>query len=270
MVFSIIEFLGGIFTNSVAISSDAIHDMGDAISIGISYFLERISKKKPNEEYTFGYIRYSVMGSFITSVLLIVGSCFVIGRSIYKFFNPGTIHYSGMIFLAIFGVLINFMAAYFTQKGESLNQNAVHLHMLEDVLGWVVVLIGAIVMKFTNAYYIDSLLSIGVALFIFIEALKNFEKILSLFLEKTPSGVSVEKLIESIKNIKGVKDVHHIHVWSMDGYSNYATMHIVYEGKSQNVKENVKRELKKLGICHTTIELEDTKELCKEIPKNRT
>ena len=259
--FSIFEFIGGAFTNSVAIASDAIHDIGDALSIGISYCLEKISKRKPNSNYTYGYIRYSVIGSFITTTILLVGSCFIIGNAIYKIIYPVEIHYTGMILLAVIGVVINFLATYFTKNGDSLNQKSVNLHMLEDVLGWIVVLVGAIVMKFTNFSLLDPILSIGVALFIFIEAFQNFKTILDVFLEKTPNGISLEELKSHIESIPGVQEVHHIHIWSMDGYNNYATMHIV---SNQNVKEKVKEELKNNGICHTTIELENTKEKCCE------
>ena len=259
--FSIFEFIGGAFTNSVAIASDAIHDMGDALSIGISYCLEKIGKRKPNSIYTYGYIRYSVIGSFISTTILLVGSCFVIGSAIYKIIHPVEIHYNGMILLAVIGVVINFIATYFTKDGDSLNQKSVNLHMLEDVLGWLVVLVGAIVMKFTNFSLLDPILSIGVALFIFMEAFQNFKTILDVFLEKAPNGISVEELKNHIESIPGVQEVHHIHIWSMDGYNNYATMHIVSD---QNVKDKVKEELKNNGICHTTIELENTKEKCCE------
>ena len=160
LLFSIIELIGGIITNSVAIISDSIHDMGDAISVGISYFLEVKSNKKPDNNYTYGYIRYSVLGSVITTLILLMGSIFVIYNAIVRIFNPVEINYNGMIIFAILGVVINFFAAYFTKEGYSLNQKAVNLHMLEDVLGWAVVLIGAIVMKFTNIIIIDSILSI--------------------------------------------------------------------------------------------------------------
>ena len=166
MLFSIFELIGGIFTNSVAIISDAVHDFGDSISIGISYFLEKKSKKKPDNNYTFGYTRYSILGAFITNTILIIGSVLVIINAIKRIINPVTINYDGMIIFAIFGVIVNFLAAYFTKEGDSLNQKAVNLHMLEDVLGWSVVLIGAILIKFTEINVIDSIMSIGLAIFI--------------------------------------------------------------------------------------------------------
>lgn len=262
LTFSILEFIGGTFTNSVAIISDSIHDLGDALSIGVSYFLERKSKKKPDEKYTYGYIRYSVLGSTITTVILLTGSILVIYNSILRIINPVEINYNGMIIFAIFGVIINFIAAYFTREGDSLNQKSVNLHMLEDVLGWVIVLIGAIVMKFVNISYIDPILSIGVALFILVNAFKNLKSIIDVFLEKTPKGIEITELKEHLSEITEVIDVHHIHVWSMDGYTNFATLHIVANGDIKEVKKKVREELEEHGIKHVTIEVETEGEDC--------
>ena len=262
LAFSLFELFGGFFTNSVAIISDAIHDFGDSISIGISYFLEKKSKKKPDENYTYGYLRYSVIGSIITTTILIIGSIFVIYNAFKRIINPVEIEYNKMIIFAVIGVVVNFLAAYFTKEGHSLNQKSVNLHMLEDVLGWIVVLIGAIVMKFTDLKIIDPILSIGVAIFILVHAFKNLKKILDLFLEKTPTGISINELKEHILHIEGIKDVHHIHIWSIDGYNNYATMHIVTNEDNIKIKHLVKEELKEHEINHATIEIEDINEEC--------
>ena len=263
--FSIFELIGGLFTNSVSIMSDAVHDLADAISIGMSLILEKISKKKPNEEYTYGYIRYSVFGALITTTILTVGSILVIIGGVNRIINPRIINYDGMIIFAIFGVVINFMAAYFTKEGDSVNQKAVNLHMLEDVLGWVVVLIGSILMKFTDISIIDSIMSICIAIFILINAFKNLKKILDLFLEKTPKNISIKNLKNDLLKIKDVVDVHHVHVWSMDGISNYATMHVVTRSDNQKMLKNkIKKDLKKIGIIHTTVEIECMEEKCNE------
>ncbi len=262
LAFSVMEFIGGIFTGSVAIISDSIHDIGDAASIGIAYFLERKSKKKPDEKYTYGYIRYSILGSLITTLILIIGSSFVIYNSVLRILNPVEINYDGMILFAVFGVIVNFLAATFTREGDSLNQKSVNLHMLEDVLGWVIVLIGAIIMKFTDISLIDPILSIGVAAFILISALKTLKEIVDIFLEKTPDGVNLEEIKEHIISIDEVLDVHHIHIRSIDGFRNYATMHVVFEGKLPEVKAKVKEELAEHGIEHTTIEFEEKDEAC--------
>ena len=262
--FSIFELIGGAITNSVAIISDSIHDMGDAMSIGLSFFLEKKSKRKPDDKYTYGYVRYSVIGSTITTTILIIGSILVIYNAVKRILNPVSINYDGMILFAVIGVIINFLAAYFTKDGHSLNQKSVNLHMLEDVLGWIVVLLGAIIMKFTDISIIDPILSILVALFIFINAFKNLKSILDLFLEKTPSNISIDEIKEHLLAIKEVVDVHHIHVWSIDGYNNYATMHVVIDGKNKNIKEKIKEELKEHGINHVTLEIEEKDEKCKE------
>lgn len=264
LAFSIFELIGGAMTNSVAIISDAIHDIGDAISIGISYFLEKKSKKQPDENYTFGYARYSVIGSVITILILLFGSVMVIYNAAIRVFNPVEINYNGMIIFAVIGTVVNFGAAYFTKDGNSLNQKAVNLHMLEDVLGWVVVLIGAVVMRFTDISIIDPIMSIAVALFIFINAIKNLKRALDLFLEKAPYGISVEEIKEHVSEIEGVIDVHHIHIWSMDGHNNYASMHVVTEADAQKVKAEIREELKEHGIGHVTLELESKDEDCHE------
>lgn len=260
--FAIFEFFGGIITNSIAIMSDAVHDMGDSLSIGISFLLEKKSKKEPDNKYTYGYVRYSVIGSLITTIILLMGSIFVIYNAVIRLINPVEINYNGMIIFAIIGTIVNFLAAYFTKEGDSLNQKAVNLHMLEDVLGWIVVLIGAILMKFTDIRIIDSVLSIFVAIFIFKNAFNNLKKIIDLFLEKTPNNISIEEIKEHVLKIKGVENIHHIHVWSIDGYHNYLTMHVVVKSKSKNIKELVKETLKELGISHSTLEIEDIKECC--------
>ncbi len=262
--FSIFEFIGGIFTGSVAIISDAVHDIGDAASIGVSYFLEKKSKRQPDKTYTYGYTRYSVIGALITTLILLIGSALVIYNAIMRIIYPTDINYNGMIIFAVVGVIVNLSAALFTREGDSLNQKAVNLHMLEDVLGWIVVLVGALVMKFTDFAILDPILSIGVALFIFINASKNLKDIFDLLLEKAPHNVNIDELKEHILEIDGVLDVHHIHVWSMDGQNNYATMHIVINGDSHKLKDAIREELKEHGIGHSTLELEAENEHCHE------
>ena len=262
--FSVFEFIGGIFTGSVAIVSDAVHDMGDAASIGISYFLEKKSKKQPDEKYTYGYARFSVLGSIITTVILLFGSVLVIFNAVNRIIEPTEINYNGMIIFAIIGTSINFAAAFLTRDGKSLNQKAVNLHMIEDVLGWVVVLLGAIVMRFTDFALIDPIMSIGVAVFILVHAIKNLKEAIDLFLEKTPHGITIQEMREHITQLEGVLDVHHIHIWSMDGQAHYATMHIVTNADAHQIKEKIRAEAREHGISHVTLELESEGEPCHE------
>ena len=262
IAFSIFEFLGGIFTGSIAILSDAVHDIGDAMSIGISYILEKKSKKSPDKSYTYGYLRYSVIGSIITMLILIFGSVAVSYNAIIRLIHPTEIHYEGMIFLAIIGVCVNFWAAFLTRKGDSLNQKAVNLHMLEDTLGWAAVLIGASVMYFTDIKIIDPILSICLSIFILVNAIKNLKEACEILLEKTPKEVDLGELCSHISSIDGVIDIHHIHIWSLDGQNHCATMHLVTNGDTKMIKLRVREELAEHGIEHVTLELESEGEIC--------
>lgn len=264
LCFSVFELIGGLFTGSVAILSDALHDLGDAAGIGCSFFLERKSRRQPDATHTYGYLRYSVLGGLITTVILLTGSCLVIYNAILRLLTPTTIDYDGMLIFAVVGVVVNLAAAIFTRHGDSLNQKAVNLHMLEDVLGWVVVLIGALVMRFTDWVFIDPLMSIGVAIFILINALGTLKEITNLFLEKTPDGISVEELTEHLTSLDGITGVHHIHVRSLDGGRHYATLHAVVTGDPATAKAAIRAELAGHGITHATIETESPNEVCGE------
>lgn len=262
--FSIFEFIGGIFTGSVAIISDAIHDIGDATSIGIAFLLEKKSKKKPDNKYTYGYIGYSVIGGFITTLILLLGSFAVIYNSIQRIINPTEINYSGMIVFAIIGIIVNLIASILTHTGDSLNQKAVNLHMLEDVLGWVVVLIGGIIMHYTDFYIIDPIMSIGLSIFIMISSAKNLKPIFEILLQKTPNDVDIDELISHILKINGVIDVHHVHVWSIDSNNNYATLHVTTNGNNLKIKNKIREELNEHNIIHVTIEIEAQDEICQD------
>lgn len=264
LCFSIFEMFGGIFTGSVAILSDSIHDLGDAMSIGISWMFEKKSKKQPNEVYTYGYSRYSVIGSVITTTVLLVGSALVIYNSIRRIITPVPINYDGMIAIGIFGVVINSAAAFFTREGDSLNQKAVNLHMLEDVLGWIIVLAGAVIMRFTDISLIDPIMSIAVSIYILIHAVGNLKECVDIFTEKIPDNMDVLEITDHLGELECVDDVHHLHLWSLDGQNNYATLHVVSEHDPKAVKKAVRQELEEHGICHVTIEIEGKDEYCED------
>lgn len=262
LFFSVFEFVGGALTGSVAIISDAVHDLGDAISILVSFLLEKKSKKEADVKYTYGYSRYSLLGCVITCIILLLGSVIVIYNAILRIITPEPINYNGMIIFAVVGVIVNFVAVFFTSGGGSLNQKAVNLHMLEDVLGWVVVLIGAIVMRFTHFCYLDSMMSICLALFIIINALKNLLEVVNVFLEKAPDDIDIRKLCDALNEIEGVTDIHHFHLRSFDGSKNCATMHVVTNSDPYIIKGKVRDFLKANGVEHSTIEIEATDEDC--------
>lgn len=268
LFFSIIEIAGGIITGSVAIISDAIHDFGDAISIGCAYCLEIKSKKKADSQYTYGYQRYSVLGALITNIILIIGSGIVIYNAVNRFIYPVEINKDGMILFAIIGIIINGIALFVTKDKTSLNQKAVNLHMLEDVLGWIVVLIGSVIIKLTNISIIDPIMSICVALFILYNATIATKETIDIFLEKVPNHINVENIKNKITEIENVESVHDLHIWTIDGENNYATVHIVSNTDGYEIKKKVRKELGKFGVIHTTIQIEKPYEKCKEISQH--
>lgn len=262
LLFSCFEFAGGVVVGSIAIMSDAVHDLGDAASIGVSYVLEKRSKRQPDEVYTYGYARYSVLGGVLTTLILLLGSGMVICNAVGRIIRPAEINYNGMILFAVIGLCVNGCAACITREGKSLNQKAVNLHMLEDVLGWAVVLVGAVAMRATDLAILDPILSIGVALFLVVHSVRHLNEALGIFLEKAPRGVDGEELETHLSEIAGVLDVHHLHVWSLDGHRNCATMHIVTNQDPVHIKRAVREALSQLGVGHVTLELEAAGEHC--------
>lgn len=260
--FAILEFFGGALTGSVAITSDALHDLGDAAGIGLSWFLERKSGRPPDGDHTFGYARFSVLGGILTALILLFGSVFVILNAVQRIFHPVGIHYNGMILFALLGAGVNLGALWFTRDGDSLNQKAVNLHMLEDVLGWLMVLLGAVVMRFTGFALLDPLLSVGVALFILVHAGKPLKEGLDILLESVPHGLSVPELEQHLLQLDGVLEIHHLHLWTLDGRHNLATLHAVTDGDFHAIKHAIREELAEHGVGHVTLELESPGEHC--------
>ena len=259
LAFSIFELVGGLFIGSIALLSDAVHDFGDAVSIGFSYFFEKKSLRAPDTRYTYGYTRFSLLGGVVTTLILILGALGVMYHSILRILHPIPIRCDGMILFAVFGVIVNTAAVFFTQKGTSLNQKAVNLHLWEDALGWIVVLIGALVIRFTGLTVLDPILSILTSAIILIHAIKLLYTLLRIFLQAVPSGMNPEHIREELCALDGVVDVHHIHLWSLDGNTHAATMHVVADPE---MKSLLREKLKSLGIPHVTLEFEREDEPC--------
>jgi len=264
LFFSIFEFFGGVFTNSVSIMSDAIHDFGDAISILISLILEKKATKDEDQDYTFGYLRYSILGALFTSTILLVGSVVIIFSAIKRIINPLEVDSDGMLLLAVIGVIINLIATKITSNSNNLNERTVSLHMFEDVLNWVCVLIGSIIIKFTNFYIIDPILSLLVAIFIFVNVFKKFKDIFDILLEKKPLKIDVSKIKQSLLEIQEVEDVHHLHIWTIDGITNYITLHVCVDGnilcrQLNEIRKQINHRLNELDISHSTIQFETNK-----------
>lgn len=260
--FSVFEMMGGLLTGSVAILSDSLHDLGDAISIGLSFWMEKKSKKAPDDRYTYGYVRYSALGGAITCLILLLGSVAVIGNAVARMIRPAELDGNGMMLLAAIGVVVNACAVFFTRGGGSLNQRAVNLHMLEDVLGWAAVLVGAIVLRWTGLSILDPLMSVGIAAFLLIHAWKGLREVLGLFLEACPNGIDLGEIRARLGEVDGVLAIHHLHVWSLDGRCHCATVHLVIEGDPVGIKERVRGQFRACGIGHVTLETEKKGESC--------
>lgn len=267
LIFAIIELIGGIFTNSIAILSDALHDFGDSISLGVAWYLQRISERKRDNYYSYGYKRFSLLGAIFISAVLLIGSVFIIIECAGRLMHPQQPDATGMFWLAILGIIVNGFAALRLKKGESLNERAVSLHLIEDVLGWIAVLIVSIVMMFLKIPILDPLLSIGISIWVLTNVYKNLRETFRILLQEAPQNVDLPTLQVAILRITGVQSLHDIHLWTLDGEKHIMTLHIVTEDNItlenlQWIKNNVRNLCTDHGITHATIELETASEKC--------
>lgn len=264
--FAIFELFGGIYTNSVAITSDAIHDFGDSISLGMAWYFEKISKRKSTKSLSYGYKRFSILGAVINSLVLLIGSIIVLYETVPRLFSPVQSDVKGMLLFAVIGIIVNGFAAIRLIGGKSINERAVSLHLLEDVLGWIAILIGSGVMYFVDAPIIDPILSIGITLFVLYNVFKNLRSIVKVILQAVPEGIEIDQIAKSIKEIKGVKEIHDLHIWTMDNNYNILTIHVVIPKDTPIDTCQLKGEIRELlhtqEIEHSTIEIEKEGENC--------
>ena len=258
--FTIIEFIGGLLTNSVAILSDALHDLGDTIALLSAYFAEKQAEKPSDAKRTFGYARISVFSALLNAVILIVGSIFILTEAVQRLFSPEPVEAVGMILLAVFGVAVNLAAYLRLRKGLSANENVLSWHLLEDVIGWVAVLIGAIIIYFTDFFLIDPLLTIGYTLFILLGVWGGLKNVMNVLMQGVPASVSVQEVEAALAAVPGVEGVHDVHVWSLDGAESVLTCHVVVADRTvsdtKQMKEAVEAAVASFHILHTTIEFE--------------
>ena len=265
--FTILEIIGGLYVNSIASISDAIHDLGDTISLGTSWYLEEKSHKKSNKKFSFGYKRFSLLGALINSVILIIGSLYVINEAVGRILEPEHTDAMGMIFFAVIGVLVNGYAAWKLSGGKTMNQKVASWHLVEDVLGWVAVLVVAIILNFKDIHYLDPALSLLITAYILWNVIIRLKQTLFIFLQGVPEELDINEIESKILSIDFVNSIHHMHIWSLEGEHNVFTAHIKIDDNSnlnnfKKVKSDVKDILKEYKFEHYTVEVEFNDENC--------
>lgn len=269
VVFTIIEFIGGWLTNSTAIMADAVHDLGDSLSIGMAWGLNKLSDKEANNRFSYGFRRFSLLGALINGLVLTIGSVWVLFEAIPRLTDPEMPKVEGMLVLSLFGMAVNGFAAYKLSSGKSLNERILNWHLLEDVLGWVAVFIVSIVLMIKPWAILDPILSIAFTLFILFNVVRNLKETLLLFLQATPDTKQMEEVRSVLSSNNEVANIHHFHIWSLDGEKSVMTAHIVLEkdvSVSQviSLKEQLRHNLAGFGFIHTTIEIEFANEACRD------
>lgn len=266
LFFAVIELIGGLYTNSVAILSDALHDIGDSLSLGAAWYFQKLARKGRSKSFSYGYRRFSLLGAIINSLVLVTGSTIILFEALPRLFEPEMPHAEGMIYFAIGGIVANGLAAYKLHGGHSLNEKAVYLHLLEDVLGWVATLIGAIIMYYRAIPIIDPILAMGIAAFILFNVFKNLKKALKIILQGTPEDIDPKKVVDMLKAIPEIKNTHDCHIWSLDGQYHILSIHAVVDNHTIEqlaaIKARAKMMLGKADIDHVTIEFETEGEHC--------
>lgn len=272
--FTIVEMAGGFWTNSLSILSDALHDFGDSIALVISWIFERRARKTPNAKFTFGYQRLSLFSALFSGSILIGGSIVIILQAIPRFFNLEPVNAFGMLGIALIGITLNGAGYVLLKKGESLNEKVLSWHLLEDVLGWIVILVGGIVIYFWKFYVIDPIMTVALTVFILYNVAKNMREAINILLQGVPKHINLKAVKHDIMTIKGVLGLHDIHIWSLEGETDIFTAHVVLddetlEKQSEQTTRNIKDTLKIHHIEHSTIELESkyhcTGMVCEEL-----
>ncbi len=259
--FAIFELAGGIWTNSLAITSDAIHDLGDSMSLALAWYLEKYAERGGDSRFSYGYRRFSLLGALINTVILLLGSVYILLQAIPRLVNPEPTNAQGMIIFAVVGIAVNGLAALRLRGTDSMNARVVSLHLLEDVFGWIAVLIVSLVLLFTDLYILDPLLSILITLFILYNVIRNLRKTLTLFLQGVPDNLNLVAIEDQILSIEEVQSTHHTHVWSLDGVHHVLSSHIVLADNVSKddlicVREKIKERLRQFDLSHSTIEIE--------------
>jgi cobalt-zinc-cadmium efflux system protein len=251
----------------LAILSDALHDLGDTIALGISWRLELLSERGRSSRFSYGYKRFSLLGAVSSSLILVAGSVFIVTRAVPRIIHPEEVHAEGMLVLAIIGIAVNGVAVWRLHGGERIHERVVKLHLLEDVFGWVAVLVVSIIIRFAQLPFLDPLLSLGISLFVLVKVLNKLIQTVRIFLQSVPESIGMEKLEHTVAGIPEIIGIHDMHIWSLDGEYHVGTVHIVVEQdipreQIPGIKQKVRDIMTNVGVQHVTIEIEREAEVC--------
>ena len=260
-IFAFVEIAGGIATNSFAVLSGALHDAGDSVALGVAWYFHRISARKRDDTFSFGYKRFSVLGALVNSLILFSGSCVILVEAIPRIINPQPVHAGGMLILAILGIVVNGFAVLRVRRGETQNEKVISLHLLEDLLGWGSVLLISLFLRYFEIPVLDSILSVLITLFILYRLFGSLRKTFRILLQGTPSQMQAEEIKENLMKLEDVRDIHDLHIWTMDGSYHVATLHLEVASElnlaeTEDLKKKVRSELQHLHIEHATLEIE--------------
>lgn len=242
LAFNIIVIAGGLATNSMAILSDCIHDLADTISIALAWFLERIAQKESSDKYSYGYQRFSILGAVIISVFVIIMALVILNEAIPRLFAPEEVDASGMLIIALIGIVFKSISVYRLHRGETFNEKAILFHQLGDVFEWIAILVLSLVLMFWDgAPYLDPFVSIGIALWLLFNLGRNLIKSTQVLLQKTPDNFDVEEFKSSINAIDGVRGIDDFHVWSLDGIDSVLTVKVSID--NWQMQDKIKKEI---------------------------
>jgi len=261
LTFTILEIAGGLWTNSMAILSDALHDLGDSFSLGVAWYLEKFSQKKSDQKFSYGYARFSLLGALLNSIILVGGSVFILIQAIPRIVSPESVNSIGMLIFSVLGIAMNGLAVLRLKKGSSLNERVVFWHLLEDVLGWAAVLVASIILLFADLPVIDPILSVLITVYVLYNVVKNLKETMNVLLQGVPENFSIVELEKEIVEKTGVKSAYHTHIWSLDGERNLLSTHIIVPDATEHgdiieIKNKIRSIMREKGIEHVTIEVD--------------
>lgn len=264
ILITIAEIIGGLFSGSLSLVSDALHNLSDVLAIVISWFAVKMARKNNDEKNTFGYRRSTIIAAVINSTVLIIISIFLFREAYLKFIEPEKINAQIVIVVALISMIINAVGVYLLQKGseKDLNMKSVYLHFLSDALSSAVIVAGGVLIYYLNLYWIDPLLTILIGLYIIKESCEILKQAINILMQGTPKGIDINEIADMLEKMDFVKNVHHVHIWALDEETIFFEAHInlnndILISDIPEVCENLEHELQEnFGVTHITIQYE--------------